>query len=105
MHTRYAVALGNARLDLTGLRLANGQTVTTHVTVGIGQTHVIVPPNVDVQMSCQTQIGQVHCLGRRGSGYPARVTVTDLGPDGPGGGTLILDARSGVGQIHVRRGS
>jgi phage shock protein PspC (stress-responsive transcriptional regulator) len=105
VHPRYAVTLGNARLDLTGLHLANGQTVTTHVTVGIGQTHVIVPPNVDVQVSCQTQIGQVHCLGRRGSGHPSRVKVTDLGPDGPGGGTLILDARSGVGQIHVRRGS
>lgn len=105
VHPRYAVTLGNARLDLTGLRLANGQTVTTRVTVGIGQTHIILPPNVDVRLSCQTQIGQVHCLGRRGSGYSARVTVTDLGPDGPGGGTLILDTRSGVGQIHVRRGS
>lgn len=105
VHPRYAVTLGNARLDLTGLRLANGQTVTTRVTVGIGQTHVIVPPNVDVRVSCQTQLGQVHCLGRRGSGHPSRVSVTDLGPDGPGGGTLILDARSGIGQIHVRRGS
>ncbi|MBV9013320.1 MAG: PspC domain-containing protein [Pseudonocardiales bacterium] len=105
VHPRYAVTLGNARLDLTGLRLAHGQTVTTRVTVGIGQTHVIVPPNVDVQVSCQTQFGQVHCLGRRGSGHPSRVNVTDPGPDGPGGGTLILDARSGVGQIYVRRGS
>lgn len=102
---RYAVTLGNARLNLTGLRLADGQNVATSVAVGIGQTHVILPPNVDVQVSCQTQIGQVDCLGRSGSGHPSRVDVTDNGPDGPGGGKLVLNVHSGVGQVHVERES
>lgn len=101
----YAVTLGNGRLDLTGLRLADGQTVTTSVAVGVGQTHVILPPNVDAQVSCQTQIGEVDCLGRTGSGHPPRVDVTDNGPDGPGGGKLILNVHSGIGQVHVERGS
>jgi phage shock protein PspC (stress-responsive transcriptional regulator) len=101
----YAVTLGNGRLDLTGLRLADGQTVTTSVAVGVGQTHVILPPNLDAQVSCQTLIGQVHCLGRTGSGHPSRVDVTDNGADGPGGGKLILDVHSGVGQVHVERES
>ena len=101
---RYAVTLGNGRLDLTGLRL-NGQTVTTSVAVGIGQTHVILPPNVDAQVSCQTLVGQVHCLGRTGSGHPSRVDVTDNGPNGPGGGKLVLNVHSGVGQVHVDRES
>jgi phage shock protein PspC (stress-responsive transcriptional regulator) len=100
----YAVTLGNGRLDLTGLRLADGQTVTTSVAVGVGQTHVILPPNVDAQVSCQTQIGEVDCLGRTGSGHPSRVDVTDNGPDGPGGGKLILNVHSGIGQVHVERG-
>jgi phage shock protein PspC (stress-responsive transcriptional regulator) len=100
----YAVTLGNGRLDLSGLRLAGGQTVTTSVAVGVGQTHVILPPNVDAQVSCQTLIGQVHCLGRTGSGHPSRVDVTDNGADGPGGGKLILNVHSGIGQVHVERG-
>lgn len=102
---RYAVTLGNGRLDLSGLRLTDGQTVTTSVAVGIGETRVILPPNVDAQMSCQTWLGNFHCLGRTGSGRPDQVTFTDYGSDGPGGGTLILDVHSGVGQVHVERGS
>lgn len=102
---RYAVALGNGRLDLSGLRLVDGQTVTTSLAVGIGQTHVLLPPNVAAQVSCQTLIGEAHCLGRTGPGHPSRVDVTDNGPGGPGGGKLILTVHSGVGQIHVDRES
>ncbi|MDQ2880183.1 MAG: PspC domain-containing protein [Actinomycetota bacterium] len=102
LQPHYAVTLGNGRLDLTGLRLDPGQTKRTSVNVGIGETHVILPPNLDVQVSCQTQVGQVDCLGRTGSD---RVDVTDYGADGPGGGKVILDVHSGIGEIHVERGS
>ncbi|HEX6402012.1 MAG TPA: PspC domain-containing protein [Pseudonocardiaceae bacterium] len=103
---RYSVTLGNGDLDLSELRLTNDQTVRTSVAVGVGETHVYLPPNVDAQVSCQTQIGDVECLGQRDSdGGPSRVTVTDNGPDGPGGGKVILDVHSGVGQVHVDRES
>jgi phage shock protein PspC (stress-responsive transcriptional regulator) len=102
LQPHYAVTVGNGRLDLTGLRLTPGQTVKTSVNVGIGETHVILPPNVDAQVSCQTQVGQVDCLGRTGSD---RVNVTDNGLAGPAGGTVVLDVHSGVGEIHVERGS
>ncbi|MGH3670196.1 MAG: PspC domain-containing protein [Pseudonocardiaceae bacterium] len=101
----YSVTVGNGRLDLSGLQLATGQTVRTDVSVGVGETHVLLPPNVDTQVSCQTQVGEATCLGRTGEGSPSRVTVTDNGADGPGGGTLILNVHSGVGQIHVDRES
>lgn len=101
---RYATALGNGNLDLSALRLTDGETVKTSVGVGIGQTHVYLPPNVNAQVTCQTQLGDVDCLGQRDAdGSPSRVTVTDNGPDGAGGGKLILDVRSGVGQIRVDR--
>ncbi|MGH3548651.1 MAG: PspC domain-containing protein [Pseudonocardiaceae bacterium] len=102
LQPHYAVTLGNGRLDLTGLRLDPGQTKRTSVNVGIGETHVILPPNLDVQVSCQTQVGQVDCLGRTGSD---RVDLIDYGADGPGGGKVILDVHSGIGEIHVERGS
>ncbi len=100
LQPHYAVTVGNGRLDLTGLRLAPGQTVRTSVNVGIGETHVVLPPNVDAQVSCQTQLGQVDCLGQNGSGP---VNVTDNGLDGPGGGKVILDVHSGIGEVHVER--
>lgn len=102
LQPHYAVTLGNGRLDLTGLRLAPGQTKTTRVNVGIGETHVILPPNLDAQVSCQAQVGQVDCLGRTGSD---RVDFIDNGADGPGGGKVILNVHSVVGEIHVERGS
>lgn len=101
----YSVTLGNGWLDLSELQLAKDQTVTTSIGVGIGETHVILPPNVDARVSCQTQVGEVDCLGRTGAGHPSRVSFTDNGPDGPGGGTVILDVHSGVGQVDVERAS
>lgn len=102
LQPNYAVTLGNGRLDLTGLRLTPGQTVRTSVNVGIGETYVYLPPNIDAQVGCQTQVGQVDCLGQTSSD---RVDVTDNGLDGPGGGKVILNVHSGIGEIHVERES
>jgi predicted membrane protein len=102
---RYEVTMGNGELDLSGLQLAPGQTVTTSVAVGMGHTDVILPPNVDAQVSCRTQVGDVDCLGVTDSGTPSRVSATDNGLDGPGGGRLVLDVHAGVGNVHVERGS
>lgn len=103
---RYTVTLGNGDLDLTKLRLTSGQTVKTSVGVGVGETHVYLPPNLHAQVSCQTRIGDVECLGRSDSGgHPSRVTLTDNGTAGPGDGTLVLDVHAGVGQVHVDRAS
>ncbi len=100
---RYEVTLGNGRLDLSGLQLTQGEIVTTSVAVGMGQARIILPPNIDAQVSCQAQIGDVDCLGARDSGIPSRENATDNGLDGPGGGRLILDVHAGVGNIDVER--
>ncbi|MGH3767849.1 MAG: PspC domain-containing protein [Pseudonocardiaceae bacterium] len=106
LQKKYSVTLGNGDLDLTQLRLTNDQKVKTSVAVGVGETHVLLPPNVDVQLSCRTHLGDVDCLGRTDSGgNPSQVTLTDLGADGAGGGALILDVDAGVGQVHVDRAS
>ncbi|MGH3897531.1 MAG: PspC domain-containing protein [Pseudonocardiaceae bacterium] len=103
---RYEVSLGNGRLDLSGLQFPPGQPVTTNVAVGMGETEVILPPNVDVQLRCRAQVGNVDCLGRSDSGsLPAQVTVIDNGSDGPGGGLLELDVNAGVGNVNVERRS
>ncbi|MGH4008710.1 MAG: PspC domain-containing protein [Pseudonocardiaceae bacterium] len=103
---RYEVSMGNGRLDLSGLQFSPGQTVTTSVAVGIGETEVILPPNVDAQVSCRAQVGNVDCLGLSDSGsFPTQVNVINNGPDGPGGGLLVLDVNAGMGNVNVERDS
>ncbi|MDQ4094054.1 MAG: PspC domain-containing protein [Actinomycetota bacterium] len=103
---RYEVTMGNGRLDLTQLQMAQGQTVTTAVAVGMGETEVILPPNVDAQVVCRAQVGNVDCLGMTGNGsFPVRVDLTDNGSDGPGGGRLVLDVHAGMGNVQVERES
>lgn len=99
----YDVTMGNGRLDLTGLRVPDGQTVTTSFAVGLGEARVTLPRDIDAQVLCQVPIGAVDCLGVTSSGIPARVDERDNGPDGPGGGTLTLDVRAGVGNVAVVR--
>ncbi len=102
---RYELGMGEGRLDLTDLQLAPGETVKTSVAMGAGETRVILPRNVDAQVTCQTQFGDVSCLGRTDAGSSARVTVTDNGSDGAGGGVIVLDVSSGFGHVKVVRGS
>jgi phage shock protein PspC (stress-responsive transcriptional regulator) len=102
---RYEVTLGNGRLDLSGLRLAPGEVVTTSVAVGMGQARIILPPNVDARANCRAQIGDVDCLGARDSGIPSEENATDNGIDGPGGGLVVLDVHAGIGNIDVERRS
>jgi phage shock protein PspC (stress-responsive transcriptional regulator) len=102
---RYELIMGNGYLDLSRLQLAPGEIVTTSVAVGMGKIDVILPPNVDAQVTCRAQVGDVDCLGMSDSGIPARVNPTDNGPDGPGGGQLVLDVHAGVGNINVERES
>jgi len=51
-----------------------------------------------VTATCESGGGDADCLGR-GAG-----PVTDLGPDGPGGPRIDLQAVSGGGDVEVRRG-
>ncbi len=100
---QYDVTMGNGRLDLTRLRVPDGQVVTSTVAVGLGEARVTLPRDIDAQVLCRAPIGAVDCLGVTSSGIPARVDERDNGPDGPGGGTLILDVRAGVGNVAVVR--
>lgn len=101
---RYDLTAGSGWLDLSDLRLRDGQPVTTAVAVSLGEVKVVLPPDVDVELSCGAAIGDVNCLGRTSSGIPARVAVSDDGRDGRGGGTLLLDVRTGTGNVEVTRG-
>jgi phage shock protein PspC (stress-responsive transcriptional regulator) len=92
----YETAWGDARLDLRGLGI--GPPVRTEVRSGAGDVTVIVPATADVTATCESGGGDADCLGL-GAG-----PLTDLGPDGPGGPVIDLQAASGGGDVEVRRG-
>ncbi len=99
----YAIDVGNATLDLSGVAFT-GQNYTLTVSVNLGDLKVIVPATVDVRADVRVDVGNADVFGTQwsGIGQSAR-TVADDGPDGPGGGTLIVHATTDVGNVEVRR--
>lgn len=73
------------------------------MSIGFGQVVVIVPANADVTVRAGAGFGGLDVLGDSRGGVDSRITRTDLGADGPGGGALDLDLHSGFGHLEVRR--
>ncbi|MCC8250791.1 PspC domain-containing protein [Saccharothrix luteola] len=98
---RYTAGLGEVQLDLSSL--PNSGSVTTAVEVEVGNAQVWVPHNADVTVNCRTDLGSVQCLDRASDGKSRHEEVTDYGLDGPGGLKIVLDVRSDLGTVEVRR--
>ena len=94
---------GEVRYDLTAVPFT-GQTARLGASIGFGEIVVTVPRDVDVTVHASTGVGGIDLMsqGTRG-GFGTDRTVTDLGPDGAGGGTLDLDLNAGFGHLEVRR--
>lgn len=94
--SHYVWNAGDATLDLSGLRVPAGETVSTQITVGAGRATVILPADVTVHGQCSATAGDVDCLGRLDDGVRPSVTV-----DRPGSstaGTLDITVHSNAGQ-------
>jgi hypothetical protein len=100
---RYGFDAGTATLDLRGVDFT-GQQKTIVVEMDAGRLHVQLPPTVNVEAVVDLDVGEVDVLGQRWSGLdiPPR-TVTDLGTDGAGGGSLRLDVMMDMGDVEVSR--
>jgi phage shock protein PspC (stress-responsive transcriptional regulator) len=94
---------GSVRYDLRGIDFT-GVDRSMEVSMGAGEIIVIVPRDVDVTGNLSMGIGEVDFFGDSRGGFPSDVTLTNLGDDGPGGGSLELDLQAGVGHLEVRRG-
>lgn len=97
----YRLGVGNGTLDLRQVDFADTSASTT-VHIGAGNLYVVVPANVDVTVHGMTGVGRVRLFDQTFSGGGHR-TVTDLGADGAGGGTLQLYADTGIGDLEVSR--
>ncbi|WP_344125532.1 PspC domain-containing protein [Saccharopolyspora halophila] len=99
----YDRAAGTIDMDLTELPISDGETVRSSAGVGAGVITVRVPPDVDVQSVCRSNLGEVDCLGITADGQGVTRTIRDDGPDGPGGGKLELQLTTGTGRVEVIR--
>ncbi len=99
----YDIAFGDATLDLTGVDFADAST-RTRLEVGFGHLLVRVPSDVDVTVRGQAGAGNINFFGEQTNGNDISRTVTDLGADGAGGGTLHLNVSVGFGELEVLRG-
>ncbi|MGK5445562.1 PspC domain-containing protein [Micromonospora sp. URMC 105] len=101
--TRYENSFGDATLDLRGINFDKRTTDIT-VVVNFGEATIVVPPNVDVTTVADVNAGEATVFGRGSGGLDGRSReVTDLGPDGAGGGTLRLNVHVNAGNLEVTR--
>ncbi len=105
MDSSYQHELGNGTLDLTGVDFSSTTSpVVVDVEVNLGNLEVIVPSNVDVTVTAKVNAGNADVFSDQWGGMdPASRTVTDLGPDGKGGGELHINANVDLGNLEVHR--
>ncbi|MDG4783776.1 PspC domain-containing protein [Micromonospora sp. WMMD961] len=100
---RYENSFGDAILDLRGIDFAKRDSQIT-VAINFGQATVVVPPNVDVTTVADVNAGDANIFGNRSGGLDGRLReFTDVGADGPGGGTLRLYIHVNAGNLEVTR--
>ncbi|MFI9506452.1 PspC domain-containing protein [Nocardia sp. NPDC052566] len=90
LQDNYEVGAGSATLDLRTLNLTQSRTV--HVSVGLGDARVLLPPNMLVRTKCDVSLGDQKC--------PTGLTGEQK-PDAP---VLDLTVEVGAGNVEVTRG-
>ena len=100
---RYDFTVGNTTLDLRGIDFAGQQQPVT-VTMRWGQLRVLLPETVDTTVKFRLEDGRVVLFGKTMDGHDTDGdSLTDLGTDGTGGGTLQLDLQMDKGNLEVIR--
>ncbi|MFD0740558.1 PspC domain-containing protein [Phytohabitans flavus] len=103
MAERYEHNFGSAVLDLSKVDFT-GQDETIMVHVSFGDLKVIVPPNVDTTVHAEVTAGDAHIFENKSGGIQASPgEITDLGPDGEGGGKLNITIKVNAGSAEVHR--
>ncbi|WP_367321272.1 PspC domain-containing protein [Streptomyces sp. HUAS ZL42] len=105
---KYDLGTGEGTLDLSRLRMAKGQTLSTEAEVGVGRLRVIVPRDVTVKLSIDVGLGDIQLPGDDEKDVdvePGKYKEVTL-PSASGAkdaGTLNLELKVGMGQAEVSR--
>ncbi|MGW1297548.1 PspC domain-containing protein [Streptomyces sp. NPDC002533] len=104
----YELSTGDARLDLSGLKVPKGETVRTGLDVAAGRAAVVVPANVTVKVRAEADLGDIRLdRGPREAitmGNDLELVRTLKPPAGAKpAGTIELELEVGIGQVEVTR--
>lgn len=104
--SRYENTVGSSLLDLRSVDFTGKHSEIT-VAVTAGEATVVLPPNVDTTVTATVSVGDAvifdQRVDKRGASTGVLRESTDLGADGPGGGTLRLFVQIDVGKLEVTR--
>lgn len=103
---RYENIVGDSLLDLRAVDFTGKHSEVT-VEVIAGEAVVILPPNVDTTVTATVSVGDAvvfdQPVNKRDGSTGSLHESSDLGADGPGGGTLRLFVHVDFGQLEVTR--
>jgi len=102
LSSHYVLNGGQGELDLRNVKVPAGQTRTTELEVRAGQASVIVPENMNLDVTCSTNAGQVDCLGIVEEGLRSETSTSQEGSSDQG--EVKLTVHVGAGQAEVRNG-
>jgi hypothetical protein len=102
IHPDYELDTGAFVLDLRDVDF-DGRTVTTSVDLGAGQVRVLLPRDVDVDVSARIDLGELEIFGQRFGGADRSTREIDYGDDGFGSGQLNLEVSANLGRVEVTR--
>ncbi|MEV5989629.1 PspC domain-containing protein [Streptomyces sp. NPDC052051] len=108
LQEKYRLGMGTGTLDLTRLRLAGGQTVTTRVETGVGRLKVVLPRDAKVELRINAGVGDIQLPGSAKKDVDVKLGEykrLTLPPDSPtkNAATLDLFLEVGIGQVEVAR--
>ena len=98
----YDRSFGDVRLDLTDFKFDKAKPARTSVSVDAGEARVIVPANVNVDVTCTADVGDVRCLNVSQNWRDITLHQVDNVPNAVG--TLQLEVHAGAGDVEVVRG-
>ena len=98
----YNRSFGDVRLDLTNFKFDKEKPARTSVSVDAGEARVIVPANVNVDVTCTADVGNVRCLNTSQNWRDISLHQVDNVPNAVG--TLQLEVHAGAGDVEVVRG-
>ena len=98
----FELAIGDGTLDLRNLTVpAAGLTAPISASVGVGQLTVLLPDDLDVQLTADVGAGQIDVQNNQIHGSDRTMTTFIDVPDQTG--VINLDLETGLGQIVVKR--
>jgi phage shock protein PspC (stress-responsive transcriptional regulator)/predicted membrane protein len=101
VHDTYRLGIGQARLDLSHVQFAPGETVNVAFRQGIGDLLIVLPAQVPVDVVTDVNAGSIRMpSGAEQNGTSVHRRYVDPRDAAP---VITIDAELGVGSLEVRR--